>query len=105
MKYTRKVQRKVCPDLRECRGRGIFIICKGILSSYKLGLLVFLVVNAFGKEKIMTLNNVNVAQTSVNTLSIKMGQSNIYLVKNNDASWMVFRSKSASVKHTVKLVW
>lgn len=65
MERTSKVQRKVCPELRELGGRGVFIICKGILSSYELRLPVFLVVNVFGQDKMMTLNNVNVAQTTV----------------------------------------
>lgn len=81
MKCTRKVQRKVCPELRELRGKGVLMSCKGILSRYELGLLVTLVLDAFGKDKMMTFNNVNVAQTSVNTLSIKMRLCSIYLVE------------------------
>lgn len=93
MKCTRKVQRKVCPELGELRGRGVFIICKGILSSNERGLLILPVVNVFGKDKIMTLNTVNVAQNIVHTVSIKTGHSNIYLVKNNGASSMVIKKQ------------
>lgn len=61
--HKESAEKKVCPELGELGGRGIFIIYKGMLNRYKL--LVFRFVCS--KNKMITLKkNVNVAQTDVN---------------------------------------